>query len=128
MLYFSNRGSVSLLSVVTLQVWWPQIHGSIPSRNKRFFNSSKPAARSWGPPTILFKGYWEALSPRIKQSQHDAHYSPQPSTQVKNEWCYTSTPHHPFIACHINICHTVHHHILYSHQHEHLISHSIYHH
>jgi len=33
-----------------------------------------------------------ALSLGVKQLGHDADHSPPSSTEVKNAWCYTSTP------------------------------------
>ena len=36
---------------------------------------------------------YEGPSVAVKQPGHDADYSPPSSTQVKNEWSYSSTPH-----------------------------------
>jgi hypothetical protein len=39
-----------------------------------------------------------ALSLGVKQLGHEADHSPPSSAEVKNEWCYTSTPQYTYMA------------------------------
>jgi hypothetical protein len=34
------------------------IQGSYPGKDKRLFSSPKCPAQLWGPPSLLFNGYW----------------------------------------------------------------------
>jgi hypothetical protein len=40
----------------------------------------------------------EALSLGVKRPGHEAGHSPPSSPRSKNEWSYTSTPQHAFMA------------------------------
>ena len=45
----------------------------------------------WGPPNLLFSGYWCSF-PELKRTGHDVDHSTPSSAGAKNEWIYTSTP------------------------------------
>jgi hypothetical protein len=45
-----------------------------------------------GSPSLLFSEY-EGSFPVVKQLHCEAKHSPPSSTEVKNDWRYTSTPH-----------------------------------
>ena len=42
--------------------------------------------RLWGPPILLFSGYREVVSPRIKRLVREANHSPPSIAEVKNAW------------------------------------------
>jgi hypothetical protein len=44
----------------------------------------------WGPPSLLFGGWWGQLLLVVKWPGHEVNYSPTSSARVKNEWSYTS--------------------------------------
>ena len=48
-------------------------------------------SRLQGPPSLLFNGY-RALYPEVKQTGRDVGHTPPSSSEVKNEWSYTSPP------------------------------------
>jgi hypothetical protein len=50
----------------------------------------------WGPPSLLFNGYWGSF-PQAKELEHEVTHLPPSSTKVKNERRNTSAPL-------INIC------------------------
>jgi hypothetical protein len=52
--------------------------GSIPSRDKRFFSSPQSLDQLWGPPSLLFNGYWQLFS----------------RDKIISVWSW------PFISCH----------------------------
>jgi len=58
---------------------------------KRFLSSPKYPDRLWGPPSLLFNRYRGSV-PAEKRSGRDIDHSPPYSTEVKNEWSYSSTP------------------------------------
>jgi len=37
---------------------FPRNHGSVSGMGKRFIFSPKPSHWLWGPPSLLFNGYW----------------------------------------------------------------------
>jgi len=43
----------------------------------------------WGPPSLLFYGYWDSFS-GMKRSGRDVDHSPPFRTEVKNGWIYAS--------------------------------------
>jgi len=43
----------------------------------------------WGPPSLLFNGYWGSF-PQAKELEHEVTHLPPPSTKVMNEWRNTS--------------------------------------
>jgi hypothetical protein len=47
--------------------------------------------RLWGPPTPLFNEYRRSF-PRLKRPGREVFHSSQSSSEIKNEWIYTSTP------------------------------------
>jgi hypothetical protein len=54
--------------------------------------------RLWGPTTLLYDGYREALSSGVKRQKREADYLPSTSAEVKEMWIYTSTPPYSFMA------------------------------
>jgi len=56
--------------------------GSIPSRDRRFFCSTKCPDYLWGPSNLQ-------EVPGIKLLGHENNHSPPSSAKVKNEWSYT---------------------------------------
>jgi hypothetical protein len=55
------------------------------------FSSPEHPHHLWGPHIIPFIGYWGSFM-GVKQSGCEVHHSSPPSTEVKNEWSYTSAP------------------------------------
>jgi hypothetical protein len=53
--------------------------------------SSTRPNQLWGPPSLLLNRYRGSF-PRIKRLKHEADHSSPTSTEVYNEWSYTSTP------------------------------------
>jgi hypothetical protein len=58
---------------------------------------SKLLNRLWGPPSLLFNCHWGSF-PEIKQWGSDFDYAVSSSTEVKNDWSYTSSPLYAFMA------------------------------
>jgi hypothetical protein len=60
-----------------------------------FTTASRPALEPTQPPI-----QWEpgALSLGVKQPRRRADHSPPSSAEIKNAWCYTSTPPYAFMA------------------------------
>jgi hypothetical protein len=67
----------------------------VGSRN---FSSPRHPDWLWGPPNLLFNGYWGALSPGVKRLGRKADHSPPTSAEVKKMWLYTSTPPYTFMV------------------------------
>jgi hypothetical protein len=61
------------------------IHGSIPSRGKRFSSVPNHKGRFLGPSNTLFTGCREVLKPEAMQLRHEVDHSPPSSAEVKNE-------------------------------------------
>ena len=74
----------------------PRKLGSILSRSKKFFSYLKVTDRLWGPPSLLFKGYFLG---GVKRPGREADHSPLSSAEFKNEWSYTSTAPYAFVVC-----------------------------
>jgi hypothetical protein len=45
----------------------------------------------WGPPSIVFSGYWGSFLGE-RQTWYEAKHLPASTAGVRNEWSYTSTP------------------------------------
>jgi len=59
-------------------------------RKEIFFFHLTHTDRLWGPPSLVFKGYWSTIPGVKRPGCHiDKFLS---STKAKNEWNYTSTP------------------------------------
>jgi hypothetical protein len=52
---------------------------------------SKSPDRLWGPPSLL-SDWYRCYFLGIKRPRRDVDHAPPSSTEVKNEWSYTSTP------------------------------------
>jgi len=65
--------------------------------SKRFFSSQKRPDRLRDPPSLLFSAYRGSF-PGVKRPGPEVNYSPPSSTEVKNEWVYTSSPLYAFMA------------------------------
>jgi hypothetical protein len=57
----SWHGSVNV--VTKLLIGWLKNHGLIPGRGKRTISSLKCPDWHWGPPSLLFNGYWKCFPP-----------------------------------------------------------------
>jgi len=46
------------------RLWTGQLRncGSMPSRGKRFISFPKHAEHLWGPPSLIFRGYWKPFA------------------------------------------------------------------
>jgi len=51
----------------------------------------------WGPPSPLFNGYWISL-PVLQRPGREVVHSPPFSSELTNEWSYTSPPLYAFMA------------------------------
>jgi len=79
-------GQVSVVSRATcygleglgITFWWREIFHIHPDR-------------TWNPPDLLYNGYRVSFL-GIKQLGRGINHLPPPSTKVKKEWSYTSTP------------------------------------
>jgi hypothetical protein len=67
------------------------IVGLSPFRGWEFFPSPPHPDRLWGPPSLLFNGYWGLFCWGVKLPGHETDNSPPPSAEVKNALSYTST-------------------------------------
>jgi hypothetical protein len=59
--------------------------------------SPKRPDHLWGPPNLLFSGYWCSF-PELKRMGRDVDHSTPSSARVKNEWICTSTPLCAFLS------------------------------
>jgi hypothetical protein len=57
----------------------------------RIFTSLYRLERLWGPPSLLFNGYWGSF-PGVKRPRREPDHSPPASAEIKKTWIYTSTP------------------------------------
>lgn len=69
------------------------IHG----RGKRFFFISKTSRLALGPPTLTFNGHM-GFVPRAEVADVRSDQLPPPTTDIKNECSYTSTPLFAFMT------------------------------
>jgi hypothetical protein len=60
------------------------------ARGKGFFSCPQQAQWIWGPPYLLFNGYWGSF-PRVQQLGHAVDHKSPSSAKVKNEWSYTNS-------------------------------------
>jgi hypothetical protein len=60
--------------------YWLMVRGSNPGGGRDF--RTRPD-RPWGPPSILYNGYW--VFPGVKQPGRDAYHPPLSSVKVKKE-------------------------------------------
>jgi hypothetical protein len=58
--------------------------GSVSGKGKIFFSSPQRPDRLWCPHSLLYNGYWGAVSPVVKQPGREADHSPPPNAEVKN--------------------------------------------
>jgi hypothetical protein len=59
--------------------------GSIPDRGRGFFFSPLRPDWLWGPPSLLFNGYWGPFPGGEVRPGRDADHSTPSSAEVKNE-------------------------------------------
>jgi hypothetical protein len=73
--------------------------GSFPGRGSDWIVSSPPRPdQFWSPSTLLSNGNQGAIFLGVKQPAGEADHSPPSSSEVKNEWSYTSAPQYVFMA------------------------------
>jgi hypothetical protein len=83
------------------------IGGSSPGRGWEFFSSPPRPDRLRGPPSLLFNGYQGLFPWEVKRPWCESDHSPPSSTEIKNEWSYTSAPQYAFMAwCSVKIKHS----------------------
>jgi hypothetical protein len=58
---------------------------------------SRHPDRLWGPPDLVYNGYW-AVSLGAKRPGRDADHLPPVSAEIKKTWIYTSIPHRFFMV------------------------------
>jgi hypothetical protein len=61
--------------------------------DQTFFSTPKYPDQLQVPPSLLFHGYQEVVSSRVKQPGHETAHPPYMFTQVKDRWSYTPIPH-----------------------------------
>jgi hypothetical protein len=61
----------------------------VPVGSKIFTSPYRPD-RLWGPPNLLYNGYWGSF-PGVKRQGREADHSPPTGAEVKKMWIYTST-------------------------------------
>jgi hypothetical protein len=67
--------------------------GLIPGGDERFFFSPERPSRLKGPPRLLFSGFLCSLPGwGVKGLGRDVYHLPASSSELQNEWSYTSTP------------------------------------
>jgi hypothetical protein len=71
--------------------------GSNPNGAKGLLSSPEHFDQLWGWPSLAFSGY-QCFFLGAKQPRHETNHFPPPSTEVRNEWTYTSIPPHTFMA------------------------------
>jgi hypothetical protein len=75
----------SSVSVVTCWTIW----GSNSGTSKRLFSSAERTNQLCEPSRLVFDGY-KVYFPGIKRAGRETDHSPTSSSEVKNEWSYTS--------------------------------------
>ena len=69
------------------------IQGTSPGWVNNFFSSQKYPHWLWGPPSLIFSGYFGRFAPhRVKCQGHEVDHSPPPKPGVQNECSYTPNP------------------------------------
>lgn len=92
----TNRRKVDLNSMLFFSDYWLDNRGSIPAGQRIFLlaTASRPALQSIQTPI-----QWVRVSfPAVKQTGPEADHSSSCSAEVKEEWSYTSTTLHAFMA------------------------------
>lgn len=94
----SSRRSAFHHNSILVYRSWGSIFGinqtariSDAARGKIFLSLPKHPDRPWGPPSLLFNGYW-GVYPEVKQQGREANLSPQCSAEVKGNWNCNSAP------------------------------------
>jgi len=90
-----SMGSSVIGLKTAVRAW--TVRGSNPPYSKRIFSSQKRTDRLRGPPSLLF-GAYRGSFPGVKRPRPEVNYSPPSSSEVKNEWIYTSSPLYAFMA------------------------------
>jgi hypothetical protein len=97
-LKFIYRREDLVVVVTSLRAKRPRDRGSIPGWAKDFLlpQSSHSLPRTLQPPTQWLQG---ALSLGVNWPWLEANHWRPPSTEIKNEWSYTSTLPYTFMTC-----------------------------
>jgi hypothetical protein len=67
--------------------------GLIPDKGKRILSTPQRPYRLRGPSSLLFNGYWGAVSPGVKRPGRGADHSSPSSAEVKNGVAMPPLPH-----------------------------------
>jgi hypothetical protein len=92
--------SVPLLTFLISHSTWVtdwRVRGSYSSMGKRFFFSTKHLDQLWGPPSLLFRGYWRS-SLGTKRAEHKFNYTPPCSSRLRMSRSIPLLPLYAFMA------------------------------
>jgi len=64
---------------------------------QEIFLTSRTFCMLWGPPSLLFNGYWGSL-PGVRRPGRQVNHWPSFNAKVKNKWGYTHTSLYPFMT------------------------------
>jgi len=81
-------------SRVSMDVW--KVENSLPNRGNTYFPFPNHSDQLCSLCSLLFNRHWGSF-PGVKQLRCDSDHSPQPRTEVKNKYSYTSAP--PICIC-----------------------------
>jgi hypothetical protein len=71
----------------------------------RIFSSPSRPDQFWGPPSLLFNGYWGVLSLEVKWPGRETDHSPPTSAKIKKMWVCTCIPPGKNMANHYYFLH-----------------------
>jgi len=66
-------------------------------RGKRYFSFTKYPDQLWGPPSLLFRGYWVS-SLGTKPAEHKFNYTPPCSSRLRMSGAIPLLPLYAFMA------------------------------
>jgi hypothetical protein len=70
---------------------------SYSSKGQEFFSSTKHPDQLWGPPSLLFRGYWGS-TPGTKPAEHKFNYTSPYSSRLRMSGAIPLFPLYAFIA------------------------------